>query len=139
MLLSQTGKYAVRAVIHLAQQPPDRSDRVGDIAEALGIPKNYLSKILHQLTRAGLLLSERGPKGGFRLAVAPEALSLADIIEAVDPGTLDPRCLLGLPECSEANPCPLHDHWKELAARIGAFLDGTKLSDLSGSKPGSAT
>jgi len=130
MLLSQTSKYAVRAAIYLARHAAEGPGRVAAIAEQLEIPRNYLSKILHQLARARILASERGPKGGFRLTVAPEALTLAQIVESVDSGFLDQPCLLGRPECSDRDPCPVHGHWKELAQEIQDFLTETTLADL---------
>lgn len=132
MLLSQTGQYAVRAAIHLAQyaEHTEGTLRVGEIAEALDVPQNYLSKILHQLARAGVLESVRGPRGGFRLADAPEALSVMEVIDAVEPTRSDRRCLLGRAECSNADPCPAHDRWKDLAEGILSFLHDTTLADL---------
>lgn len=137
MLLSQTASYAVRAAIHLAEHSAmqrggrdERPVRGGEIAAAVGLPRNYLSKILHQLTRAGVLISERGPHGGFRLAAAPEEIPLAEILEAVEPRVLDRRCLLGRPDCTERDPCPAHRRWRPLADDIADFLAETTLADL---------
>jgi Rrf2 family protein len=130
VLLSQTSTYAVRAAIHIAEHPEAAPIRGGDIAEAIGVPRNYLSKILHQLARAGLLASERGPRGGFQLARPPEQTSLADIIAAVEPQRLDRRCLLRRAECNDLDPCPAHGHWQSLADSITGFLDTTTLDDL---------
>ena len=101
------------------------------MAGALGVPRNYLSKILHQLTRAGILGSERGPRGGFRLARAAGRISLAEIIAAVEPRRLDRRCLLGRPQCSDADPCAAHERWRSLAEGIKTFLEETTLADLA--------
>jgi len=130
MLLTQTSQYAVRATIHLAQHAASGPERVSEIAEALGIPRNYLSKILHQLARAGVLESERGPKGGFRLAHDAARLSLARVVEPMDPGFGNQRCLLGRAECSDGAACPLHTRWKGLAEEIRVFLENTTLADL---------
>jgi len=139
MLLTRTSQYAIRAAIHLAGRN-GRPSQVGEIAEALDLPRNYLSKILHRLAREGVLASERGRGGGFRLAVDPAALSLARIVEPVEPGVGDRRCLLGRAECLDADPCPVHDRWQALSGRIGAFLRETTLADLArrpGPDPGS--
>lgn len=141
VLLSRTTVYAVRAAVHLAdlaEQGGEEPVRVGDIAEALDVPRNYLSKILHQLAQAGVMSSERGPRGGFRLAVDPGALSLARIAEAVDSYPLDGRCLLGRGECSDADPCAAHDRWRSLADRITSFVNDTTLAQFgrdSSSRP----
>ena len=97
------------------------------LAEALGVPRNYLSKILHQLARSGVLASARGPHGGFQLAAPPAAISLAEVVGAVEPQRFERRCLLGRPECSDANPCPAHDSWQVLAEGISCFLHETTL------------
>lgn len=131
MLLSQTSAYAVRAAVHLAGREGEEGFvRVGEIAGALGVPRNYLSKILHQLARAGVLTSGRGPRGGFRLATAAADVTLAEIVEAVEPGVASRRCLLGRPECTDQNPCALHDRWRGLAHEIDGFLHETTLADL---------
>ena len=130
MLLSQTGKYALRASIYLAEQGSDEPIPVGEIAAALDVPRNYLSKILHRMAREGILVSERGPRGGFRLATAPENLSVARVVDTVDPGLLDRKCLLGRAECSDLDPCPAHETWQDLAQRIERFLSGTSVADL---------
>ena len=95
MILSRTGEYALRAVLHLAEGGTDAPMRVDDIAEALSVPRNYLSKILHELGRAGVLTSSRGPGGGFRLATSPTQLALADVVGRFDPLDEAPSCLLG--------------------------------------------
>lgn len=130
MLLTRTSQYAIRAAIHLAGRN-GRASQVGEIAEALDLPRNYLSKILHRLARAGVLASERGRSGGFRLAVDPAALSLERIVEPVEPGVGARRCLLGRAECRDADPCPVHERWRELSERIGVFLRETTLADLA--------
>ena len=68
MVLSQTAEYALRAVLTIAEEPGGQPVGAYRLADALGIPQNYLSKTLHQLARAGILDSTRGKLGGFRLA-----------------------------------------------------------------------
>lgn len=131
MLLSQTSRYALRAALHLAQAGPERPVPAEEIARALGVPRNYLSKTLHQLARAGVLESVRGPGGGFRLAAPTRTLSLQRIVAPVEPDLGARCCLLGRPTCSDARPCAVHARWRELADRIDAFLGGTSLADLA--------
>jgi Rrf2 family protein len=78
--LSKSGSYALRALIYIAEPGEDGPLRVAEIAAALDVPRNYLSKLLHRLTQAGVLQSGRGPRGGFSLAHRPESLSLRDPI-----------------------------------------------------------
>jgi Rrf2 family protein len=120
----------MRAAIHLAEVNAEEPIPVGVIAEATGVPRNYLSKVLHQLVRAGLLVSERGPRGGFALALPAEEITVAKIVEAVDARGTDRRCLLGRGECRDSDPCPAHDQWQGLADRISDFLQETTLADM---------
>jgi Rrf2 family protein len=128
-VLSQTAEYALRAVFYLAERPEQGPVRVNDIAEALDVPQNYLSKILHVLARSGVLSSLRGPHGGFNLAAAPGELRLIDVVSHFDELTLGRRCVLGRPRCSDANPCGAHERWKPVAARIAAFFRDTTVAD----------
>lgn len=131
MILSRTAEYALRAVLHLAQHEGDVPVRVGDIAEALSVPRNYLSKILHELGRAGVLTSVRGPKGGFRLGWPASSLSLEDVVcrfDLLDDGT---ACVLGQPGgCSDEDPCAAHDRWRDLSGRLTAFFRETTVAEL---------
>lgn len=111
--------------------------RVSEIAAAVGVPRNYLSKVLHQLVRAGVLVSERGPRGGFALARAAETIRLAEIVAAVEARPSDPRCLLGRPECNDADPCAAHARWRRLSDQIASFLEDTTLADLGRQAGGS--
>lgn len=131
MLLTRSGEYALRALIFIADHEEHRPLTTAEIAEAIGAPRNYLSKLLHQLARAGVLRSERGPRGGFSLNAAPEGLSLADVLAPIESERLDQTCLLGHDPCSETDPCPIHDDWKLLRERIAHFLHGTTLAGLA--------
>jgi Rrf2 family protein len=129
MLLPQTAEYALRAVLHIASVDQDRSVRVDETAEALGIPRNYLSKTLHQLVRAGILTSARGPLGGFRLATAADELTLARIISPFVVST-ERRCLLGQGICGESPACAMHERWGPIAVQMRDFFGETTVADL---------
>jgi len=129
-MLSQTAEYALRAVLYLAASGSDEPVRVGEMAQALAIPQNYLSKILHQLTRARVLSSNRGKLGGFRLAVAPERMALAQIVVPFDRLDERRRCLLGRPQCSDDTACAAHTRWKDVAERVTVFFRETTVADL---------
>jgi Rrf2 family iron-sulfur cluster assembly transcriptional regulator len=131
MLLSKTSRYALRAATYLAaHRDDDRAIPVAEIAEGAGVPRNYLSKTLHQMARQGVLLSERGPKGGFRLAADPARITLREVIEPVEPSLSERRCLLDRATCSDVDPCAAHERWQQLAAEYERFLDETHLADL---------
>ena len=108
MILSGTAEYALRAIIYLAQHAGDGRVPAAEVSEALEIPGNYLGKILHELSRAGILDSTRGKHGGFTLAVAPNRLSLLRVVSLFDHVGDKPQCLLGRAECSDHSPCAAH-------------------------------
>lgn len=130
MLLSQTGEYALRAVLYVADQRTERAIQVGEMARALDVPQNYLSKTLHQLVRAGVLTSTRGKSGGFRLAVPPERLFLSRIVAPFGDVQDRQRCLLGRSTCSDRTACAAHTRWKEVAEKLTTFFRETTVADL---------
>lgn len=135
-LISKTAQYAISAVLHIARET-DRGGpaRAGEIAETIGLPRNYLSKILHVLTRAGILTSERGPRGGFRLARPAAETVLADLLLAVDPAVLQATCLLGNPHCSDSSACAVHERWKQVREPVCSFFRETTVADLLSGSP----
>jgi Rrf2 family protein len=84
------------------------------------------------LSRARLISARRGPRGGAMLARRPEAVFVNDIVEAIDGAFSQQRCILGLPQCSDGNPCPLHAHWRHLAVHLDGELHRLSLADLAG-------
>ena len=127
--LPQTAEYALRAVYHIAEHESGGPVRVNDIAEALGVPRNYLSKTLHQLARGGVLQSTRGPRGGFQLASSPDRLTLAEVVGPFLPAE-GRACVLGRARCSDTAPCAAHGRWKLVAERMRSFFGDTTVGDL---------
>lgn len=104
--------------------------RTSELAAAVDVPYNYLGKVLHQLVRAGILRSSRGKRGGFQLAVPADQVTLHEIAALF--GRIErPRCLLGRPDCTEEDPCPLHERWTAATLEIERILRETKIADLT--------
>jgi Rrf2 family protein len=127
-MFSQTAEYAVRAALYLgAAERQGRAITAEAIARALGAPANYMAKTLNQLAKAGIMEGHRGPTGGFRLAMAPEELTIARIVGTFDAPTLKPMCLLGDRPCSARRPCEAHHQWtamtKAMEAPLAAVLE----------------
>jgi Rrf2 family iron-sulfur cluster assembly transcriptional regulator len=131
VILSQTAIYAIRATLCLADHDPAERVTVDDIAGRLDVPRNYLSKILHVLGRAGILSSTRGPGGGFQLARPPSEVLLFEVVEHFDQLEDKPSCLLGRPECSDRNPCSAHERWRCVSKAVIEFFHCTSIADLS--------
>jgi Rrf2 family protein len=129
-MLSQTAEYALRTVLYLAAEKQDSLFRVSEIAEDLDVPRNYLSKTLHQLARAGVLTSSRGKHGGFRLTKSPATLTLAEVVAPFDGPTGARICLLGRTACSDSDPCPAHGRWKAVSTEVSTFFRETTVGDL---------
>jgi Rrf2 family protein len=130
MMLSHTAEYALRIVVFLAGRA-EAPVRIDEIAAALRIPRNYLSKIVHRLAREGVLQSTRGKGGGFQLARPADQLPLLDVIALFDSVGPERRCLLGREVCSDRSACEAHASWKDVADRIAAFFSQTTVADLS--------
>ena len=132
LLFQHASELAIRATLFLAQQAPGKLSPVHEIASHSNVSEAYLAKILQRLASSGLVRSFRGPGKGMELGRAPDAISLASVIGAVEgPKELE-DCVLGLGLCSEENPCALHEEWLPLRTAIHNFLEKTTLADLVG-------
>jgi len=125
-MFSQTTEYALRATVHIAEHRPKRLS-VTQIAQATGAPSGYLAKVLQSLSRAGVVVGQRGLHGGFTLTREPEAISILEIMNAVDPIPRIKKCPLDNPEHAE-QLCPLH---RRLDAALEKVEDGFRRSTLA--------
>ena len=136
-MLSQTTEYALRAMVHLADQS-EESLTTPQIAKATQVPVGYLAKVLGSLARAGLVRSQRGLHGGFVIALAPEQITVLDVINAVDPIQRITTCPLGL-KAHGKRLCPLHKRLDNAMAQVETAFANSTLADLladpSPSKP----
>ena len=130
MLYSRPCELAIRAAAYLARQPQSRLVRAAEIATAENIPGPFLARVLHQLVRGGLLLSQKGPTGGFQLARPARQINLSAIVAVVDGLDGLDRCAVGLARCSDDMPCPLHEMWKDLRGRMRRYLDQISLAEM---------
>lgn len=129
-MLSQTAEYALRAVLTIAMEPGGQLG-AAQLAERLDVPRNYLSKTLHQLARSGVLESTRGKTGGFRLGRNPERITLLEVVQPFDDITGRRVCLLGKPVCSDHSACAAHLKWKAVSERNAEFFRDTTVADLT--------
>lgn len=129
-MITKTGLHAVRAMIALASLPEGEYAGAASIARQIGAPHNYLGKLLQSLARKGLVQSQKGLGGGFRLRRSPEEITLLDVVEPIEHLSRWSGCILGRPECSEANPCVIHDRWKKVRGTYLKLLESTTIGDL---------
>ena len=130
MLLSKSCEYGIRTALFLASQPLKEFTPIHVIGEMLGVSPHFLTKILQQLTRQGIMKSLRGPKGGVALARSPSELRLHEIVVAIDGPGLFTECVLGMPDCGESRPCPLHEQWSQTRERVRAMFSELTLEEL---------
>lgn len=131
MILSKASEYGIRAILYLATQQVDGYLSIRTIADELDLSFHFLTKIFQKLTQAGLLESLRGPNGGVALARPAAHITLREVYVAIEGPELFESCVLGLPGCGEAKPCPLHDQWVVERTRLDRLFATTTLAELA--------
>ena len=127
-MLSKTTEYALRAAVYLCHSS-GHPVTAQDIADSTQVPVRYMSKVLQMLAQAGVVLSQRGPTGGFTLARDPAQTTMLDVVLAVEDIPRITSCPLGLPE-HEHQLCTLHKTMDEMAECARKHLGETTLEDL---------
>ncbi len=122
VIFSKKCEYGLQAVLYLAARHSGEVIPADEIARKLNIPKEFVSKILQSLTESGIVDSRKGKSGGFFLAKDPSRIRLIDIVAAIDGLGMFNNCVLGFPNCSPDNPCPLHSKWGELRTKAYNML-----------------
>lgn len=130
MLLSSACVYGIRASVYLATVSSDSYVSITKISDDLEISRHFLTKVLQQLTEAGLLESHKGPRGGVRLTRSPGDIHMIEIVAAIDGMDILTECALGLPGCGVEKPCPIHDKWAGARDEIRVMLADTSLAEL---------
>lgn len=131
MILTKTCNYAIRALLYVATRKESNFVPVREISQQLNISFHFLSKIHLILIQHHLTTSSRGAKGGVSLASPAEDITIYDIIEAVDGDDIFQNCVLGLENCSDDHPCPLHDSWSKYRLNLKKIFQEVTLADLA--------
>ncbi len=136
MRLSTKGRYAVMAMVDLANRSLGKPVALADIAESQEISLTYLEQLFARLRKGGLVKSVRGPGGGYMLAHAPEQTRVSDVILAVDEPIRATRCMPGVPSGCRSNKtrCLTHDLWEELSHQIHMYLSAVSIADICESR-----
>lgn len=130
MKLTTKGRYAVTAMLDLALHTGEQPVSLAEISERQDISLSYLEQLFSKLRKAGLVVSMRGPGGGYQLNGSPEDVAIADIISAVDESVDATRCG-GMGDCQDNKPCLTHDLWMDLSNQIRTFLSEITLADMT--------
>ncbi len=131
MLFSKACDYGIRAVIYLAVNRNRPFVSIKEISEMLNISFHFLTKILQDLTAAGLIKSQKGAKGGVGLNNSPDKITVFDVVKVLDGENLFEECVLGLPGCSDDNPCSLHKYWRTIKVDIKESLTNETLDSVA--------
>ncbi len=129
-MISRSGIHAIKALSVLAELTNGQHTGAAEVAERIAAPRNYLGKLLKTLADNGLLESQKGKGGGFRLARRPAEVSLFEIVEPIERVSRWTGCFLGRRKCSDASPCPVHPQWGQIRDQYLQFLKETTLADL---------
>ena len=130
-MFSRSSGYAIQALTYLASQPSGRLVGAREIATSLDIPMPFLWKILRKLSQQKLVRSFKGVRGGYELARPASSIRMSEILQIGNDMGAGGECVLGLTLCNDAQPCPLHAHWKDVREQIEKRIQSTRLSDLA--------
>lgn len=131
MIFSKSCEYALRAILFVCMKS-DENNKIGvsEIAKEINSPVSFTAKILQQLARKKIVLSLKGPNGGFYMDASVKPVSIYQIVEAIDGTDIFERCIIGLKNCSEKNPCPLHQYFKQHRMALKELFMSKTIQDL---------
>ena len=130
MKLSKTSKYTLRLLSFMVNSGKQVFSS-GLLAKELNMPDKYLRRIMTNMSKKGFVKSIRGKNGGYVFAKNANSITLWDVINAVEGVENYTGCILGFSECSDENPCSLHDLYVPVRNRITSFLNTTTIADLN--------
>jgi Rrf2 family protein len=130
-MFSRSTEYAIRAVLYLAMNSSEgKRYGIKTIAKDLGFPEPYLAKVLQHLVRSRIIYSAKGPNGGFYADEQTREISLLEIIEANEGLDFFRRCGLGLNDCNDEKPCPIHEEYGKLRDGFYTILSEKKIDGI---------
>ncbi|WP_166263715.1 Fe-S cluster assembly transcriptional regulator IscR [Marinobacter caseinilyticus] len=129
MRLTTKGRYAVTAMLDLALHADEGPVSLADISSRQGISLSYLEQLFSRLRRENLVVSIRGPGGGYRLARSYDQLFISEVVDAVNESLDTTRCK-NKGDCQNGEKCLTHHLWSDLSEEIHQFLSGISLADL---------
>ena len=132
-MFSKACEYGIRSMVFISMKSA-KGERVNitDVANAIDSPNAFTAKVLQKLVKNNVVDSIKGPYGGFHISnETMERVKLSDVVAAIDGDAVYKDCGLGLKECNELKPCPLHDRFKEVRGELKAMLEETTLKDLA--------
>jgi FeS assembly SUF system regulator len=129
IILSKLADYGVIVATHLAADPA-RQETATAIARATRLPPATVAKLLKALAHAGLVTATRGAAGGYRLARRPAAISVAEVVAAIDGDIGLTQCSVHSTDCARTTYCPTRPHWTAINRAVGAALSAISLAEM---------
>ncbi len=131
MLFSRSTEYAIRTLVYLAMNASE-SHRIGikKMAKDLGFPEHFLGKILQDLAKKRVVVSSKGPHGGFYMDDDAKNRSIISVVEIIDGLGFFDQCGLGLCECNEDKPCPIHKNYQIFKGDLFKLLSEKTINDM---------
>ena len=129
--ISRLTDYGIVVMAHLAECRDDDSHNARELAEDTQLPAPVVSKILKSLTRAGLLVSQRGSKGGYSLARNPDEIPVVEMITALEGPVGITECTIQPGACAQESSCQVRDPWHRINGAVHAALEKITLADLA--------
>lgn len=130
MNISAKSKYAVRALVELAQHNGDHPVPIADISARKEIPLQFLEQLFSSLRKAGILNSHRGVRGGFSFKKLPEDVSVLEVVEVLDGSVAPASCTVGAP-CDKRETCSVQDVWTDAKSSLEQVLAAANIADLA--------
>ncbi len=130
-MLSLTCKASIKAVVFLGSRLASGTrSGLKDVAEFIGENEHTVGKLLQRLVKAGIIQSVKGPKGGFFLTAEQADQRVIRIVEAIDGAEVFSQCGLGMSQCSDRHPCPLHEDYKPIREAFRQLCHDRRVRDL---------
>lgn len=132
MQLSNTSQYAIRILAYMADKKDSQLINATELAEILYIPYKFLTKIMTDLVKVGLVESIRGREGGYKLKKETSDIMVGDILDVFNDSIKDEQCVLGIGFCNGICKCALHDQWMEPKLLLQKMFRESSLEDIAG-------
>ena len=129
IILSKLADYGVIVATHLAAHPERQATAVA-IAAATRLPPATVAKLLKAMAHAGLVTATRGASGGYRLGRLPTAISVAEVVAAIDGDIGMTQCSIHVDDCARTTYCPTRPHWAAINRAVGAALSAISLAEM---------
>ncbi len=131
MKLTRASDYAIRGVVYMSMQDEGSIVVIPEVAREMDVPVGFLARIFQSLSRAGIVISHRGKKGGYSMARKPETVTLCDVIEAVEGDIKLNLCLDGYNACDRMGFCGIRKELAKVQEDLIASLKKTNFAELA--------